>query len=401
MSRKRILFLQKRLLFPTDSGGKIRTLNVLRHLAKWHDITYLCNILPEERLHVGEMEGLGLNMVTVPWTEAPRPSLRFYWGLLMNLLSPYPFNVNKDFDRRLRKLGQELLGNQKFDLLICDFVQMARNCIGLDSIPTLLFQHNVESQIFQRLFQQERKPAHRAYLWLQWKKMHHFENRAGRCFDGVVAVSENDRETFRREYGWKHVHVIDTAVDTSYFFPFETRETPRQCVFTGSMDWPPNEEGVRFFAREIWPLIRSRYDDATFVIVGRNPPKSLLALNGKSGIEVTGAVPDVRPFIAKSQVNVVPLLVGGGTRLKVFESMAMRKPVVSTRLGVEGLPVRDKHEVLIADSAESFAEAVCALFHDAGLRHRLACESLELVLNKHAAPVIAQQFNEICHAIAR
>jgi len=215
--RKRILFLQKRLLFPTNTGGKIRTLNVLKHLAKWHDITYLCNILPEEEPFLDKMKELGLTMETIPWRESPRNSMRFYGELVSNVVSPYPFNVNKDFDPRLRQRAEQLLAEQDFDLLICDFVQMARNCNGLGSVPKLLFEHNVESQIFQRHAKQDRGRLRRAYMWLQWKKMHRFEKQAGLDFDAVIAVSEQDRQIYESEYGWSHAKVIDTAVDKFTF----------------------------------------------------------------------------------------------------------------------------------------------------------------------------------------
>ncbi len=398
MERKKILFLQKRLLFPTDSGGKIRTLNVLRHLARWHDITYLCNILPAEQQYLGKMEEIGLKMVTIPWAEAPRGSFAFYRDLALNLISPYPFNVNKDFDPRLRQRAQSLLREESFDLLICDFVQMARNCIGMRSVPKLLFEHNVEAQIFQRHAKQDKGLARRAYMWLQWKKMHRFESRAGRDFDTVIAVSQQDQQTYQQQYGWQHTRVIDTAVDTEYFAPQEVDETKHRCVFIGSMDWLPNEDGVRYFVREVWPLVRKRYPDATFQIVGRNPTPAISALNHQDGVEVTGSVPDVRPYVSEAQVIVIPLLVGGGTRLKVFEAMAMGKPIVSTSLGVEGLDVSHEKNVLLADTTEALAEQTLRLFDDESLRKSLADNALEMVRTQYSAEVVARQFDEICRA---
>lgn len=397
MERKKILFLQKRLLFPTDSGGKIRTLNVLRHLARWHDVTYLCNVLPEEEPFLSEMKSVGLTMVTIPWDEAPRGSLRFYRDLALNVVSPFPFNVNKDFDPRLRRRANELLESHDFDLLVCDFVQMARNCIGLRKVPKLLFEHNVEAQIFQR-HTQHGSLARRAYMWLQWKKMHWFEGRAGRDFDSVIAVSDEDKRTYEHEYGWDHVSTIDTAVDTDYFSPPTSEAVPGRCVFIGSMDWLPNEDGVRYFVREVWPLIRQQTPSATFQVVGRNPTPAIRALDGKEGVEVTGSVPDVRPFVASAEVVVIPLLVGGGTRLKVFEAMAMDRPIVSTSLGVEGLEVKHDENVLIADSSEELAACVTQLFQNEALRTKLSKNALELVQERYSSEVVARQFDAICRA---
>ena len=395
---KKILFLQKRLLFPTDSGGKIRTLNVLRHLATWHDITYLSNILADEEPYLAKMEALGLQMVTIPWTEAPRRSPQFYRDLAFNVLSPYPFNVSKDFDRRLRQRARTLLQEQDFDLLVCDFVQMARNCLGFTSVPKVLFEHNVEAQIFQRHAQQDPGALRRAYMWMQWRKMLRFERRAGADFDAVIAVSDQDRDFYETRYDWHHAHAIDTAVDTDYFAPRSNVETDRRCVFIGSMDWLPNEDGVRYFVREVWPLVRSRYPDATFQIVGRHPSAAVLGLHGRDGVEVTGNVPDVRPFLADAQVTVIPLLVGGGTRLKVFEAMAMAKPIVSTSLGVEGLQVVHGATAMLADTTTDFAEELLRLFDSPSLRKRIADDALRMVRAHYSTEIVARQFDAICRA---
>lgn len=396
MQRRKFLFLQKRLLFPTDSGGKIRTLNVLRHLAQWHDITYLCNILPDEEPHRQEMEAIGVKLDTIPWLETPRHSLGFYRDLAFNLFSKYPYNVNKDYDSRVRSRLIELLNRNSYDLLICDFVQMARNCLGITTVPKLLFEHNVESQIFERHARNDSGAARRGYMWLQWRKMHRFERNAGFDFDRVVAVSKQDRETYQREYGWQHVDVIDTAVNTDYFKPLDEEEVQRRCVFIGSMDWLPNEDGVRRFVNDTWPMIRQKYPDATFTVVGRNPTPSIRALDGRDGVAITGSVPDVRPHVARAQVVVIPLLVGGGTRLKVFEAMGMGKPIVSTSLGVEGLDVTDQRDVLIGNSPREFADQVSRLFEEQDLRNRLAETALQMVQMNYSSEVIARQFDEIC-----
>jgi len=396
MTRKKILFLQKRLLFPTDTGGKIRTLNILRHLAQWHEVTYLSNLLPAEEPFLAQMRSLDLKMITIPWREAPRGSWRFYRDLAANLFSPHPFNVNKDFDIRLWNQAKQLLDAQEFDLLICDFIQMARNCLGLNKVAKLLFEHNAEAQIFQRHTNSNGGILRRAYMGLQWKKMLRFEGEAGQDFDRVVAVSDQDQQFFEDNYGWSHVDVIETAVDTNYFQPQPIPETAGRCVFIGSMDWLPNEEGVRDFVREVWPQIRVQHPNATFQVVGRNPTPSIMALDGKAGVTVTGSVPDVRPHLAEAQVVVIPLWVGGGTRLKVFEAMAMQKPIVSTSLGAEGLKVTDGKNVILADTAENLAQQVGRLLGDPECRRSLGENGWDLVHSNYSAEIVAKQFNDIC-----
>lgn len=396
----KILFLQKRILFPADVGGKIRTLNVLRHLARWHDVTYLCNVQASEEEHLSAMRELGVKLITVPWRETPRGTPRFYCELARNVVSRYPFNVAKDYDPRLRDKASQLLREETFDLLICDFVQMALNAMDLPGPPKLLFQHNVEAEIFRRHATVGPGWFRRKYMWLQWRKMSRFEARAGGKFDSVVAVSERDRETFQRDYGWSHTHTIDTAVDTDYFQPNGRPQQPDRLMFLGSLDWLPNADGVRFFVREVWPLIREARPRATFCIVGRNPDAGLLALHGKEGIEVAANVPDVRPHLADASVVVVPLLVGGGTRLKIFEAMAMEKAVVSTPLGAEGLPVQPGRHIELAEQPEDFAAAVVHLLTDDARRRRLGREALAHVTEHYSAESVARQFERICRETA-
>ena len=392
----KILFLQKRLLLPTDNGGKIRTLNVLRYLARWHDVTYLCNVQSADTNHIEEMRSLGVRLETIPWYETRRGSLRFYGELALNLLSRYPYNVNKDYDPRLRERAGQLLASGQYDLVICDFVQTARNAIGLNAHAKILFEHNVESQIFKRHSQADRGWLRRAYMRHQWKKMRRFEAQAGRDFDAVIAVSQQDRETFAAEYDWDHVKVIDTAVDIDYFQPRQGTEQRDRVVFVGSMDWLPNEGGVQHFVKHTWPEILRRRPGATFQIVGRNPPPAVRRLANVAGVEVVGTVPDVRPYLADAAVVVVPLLIGGGTRLKIFEAMSMQKAVVSTPVGAEGLNVTPGAHLLLADAASAFADAVVELLENPSRRDQLGAAARRLVADCYSAERVARQFERIC-----
>lgn len=390
-----ILFLQKRILFPTDNGGKVRTLNVVRYLARWHRVTYLANVQPGEEPYVPAMRELGVELELLPWREVPRTSWRFYRDLALNVASPYPFNVDKDYDPALRRRAEELAGSGRFDLVICDFVQMARNALGLPGPARVLFEHNVEAEIFERTAAAA-GPATAWFYRYQRDKMTQFEAHAGRDFDGVVAVSPRDAEVFRRRYGWDHVEAIDTAVDVEAFHPDPSIEEPERVVFCGSMDWPPNADGMLCFLREVWPQIRRARPAARLHIVGRNPGPALTRWHGRDGVEVSGTVPDVRPLVARAAVVVVPLNVGGGTRIKIFEAMALAKPVVSTRLGAEGLPVTSGENCLIADDPAEFARATTALLSDAARRRELGTRARRLVEERFSAETVARQFEAIC-----
>jgi glycosyltransferase involved in cell wall biosynthesis len=392
----KILFLSKRLLFPTDRGGLVRTLNVVRHLARWHDVTFLCNQQPGQDQDCLEMVRLGVRLETLPWQEVSRADWRFYRDLAWNLFSADPFNAAKDHDPALRARAQQLLAESLHDVVVCDFVQMARNAIGVWNGPSVLFEHNVEAEIFERHAQTDEGWVRRRFMGYQAAKMRRFEGWAGRQFTRVVAVSERDREQYERRYGWKHVDVIDTAVDIDYYRPVDCAKTPATVVFVGSLDWLPNVDGLQWFVAEAWPLVRREQPAARLRLVGRNPTPEIQRLAEHPGVEVVGSVPDTRPWLAESEVSIVPLRIGGGTRLKVFEAMAMGLPVVSTSLGAEGLQVRSGDHLLLADGAEKVAEEVVRLLRSPELRVRLGAAARNLVETQFSSESVARQFESVC-----
>ncbi len=399
----KILFLNKRPLFPVDTGGRVRTLNVVRHLARWHEVTYLCSYDPanDSPESLAQLRSLGLRVETEPWSEVPRNSWRFPVDLARNLLSPEPYNAAKDYDPRLRRRAEALLAEERPDLVICDFVQMARNVIGLPGVATLLFQHNVEAEIFERHSRVDRGWLRRRFMGYQAAKMRWFEGWTGRQFDSIVAVSERDLEQYRQRYGWEHATAIDTAVDIDYYQAATQTPEPHTAVFVGSLDWMPNEDGLEWFADSIWPLVRQRVPDARMRLVGRRPGSRIQRLASIPGIELVGEVPDTRPEIARGALVAVPLRIGGGTRLKIFEAMASGRPVISTTLGAEGLQVTHGRDILLADTAEDFASAVARLLESPTERARLATAARKLVEEKFSSEAIARQFEAICLTAVR
>src|SRR5690606_11560917 len=337
--RRQILCLHKQILSPRATGGKIRVLNLLQHLARWHDVTYVCNLRQGEEELLPQMAALGLRVEAVPGEASPHGSPRFLAGAVANLASPRPYAIDRNYDARLRTRIEQLVRSERYDLVICDTVQMARHTIGLDLPPTILFQHNVEAQILERHAQVSEGGLMRAYMFNQFRKMEAFEGLCGRHFDHVIAVSRQDAEIFGKRYGWRHVDAIDTAVDTGFFEPRPQDEVEGRVMFLGSMDWLPNQDGIRFFCDEVWPEVIPQRPLAAYQLVCGNPHLSVRAVSDIPGIASTGSVHDERPNLAQAWVVVVPLLVGGGTRLKIFESMALARATVSTTIGAEGLPV--------------------------------------------------------------
>ena len=250
-------------------------------------------------------------------------------------------------------------------------------------IASVLFTHNVEAEIWRRHAETSTSWLRASLYRQQWKRMLRFEGRTLARFDRVLAVSDVDRDTFQRLYPGKLAApavVIPTGVDTTYFAPAPERaSTARRLVFTGSMDWLPNVDGVLYFCRDILPLVRQSCPDVTFTIVGRAPTHTVRKLAEEEGVEVTGRVDDVRPYLADAAAYVVPLRIGGGTRLKIFEAMAAGRAVVSTSVGAEGLPTESGRHLLLADNPGAFAQAVVRLLSDTAFRQTIERDARALV----------------------
>jgi glycosyltransferase involved in cell wall biosynthesis len=299
--------------------------------------------------------------------------------------------------RELRRLVAE----GDVDVIVCDFLFPSLNVPSDLGVPMVLFQHNVEAAIWERHAQVASHPVKRLYMREQWRRMRAFEGRECRRFDKVVAVSREDCGVLERTYGLRDVEEVPTGVDTDFFRPGTIHARNRnEIVFTGSMDWLPNEDAVAWFAEAILPRIRAEVPDARFTIVGRTPSQPVLDLaRTHTDITVTGSVPDVRPYMERAAAFVIPLRVAGGTRLKVYEAMGMEIPIVSTTIGIEGLPVRHDAELLVADEPEAFAAAVVRLLREPALGDRLATNAATRVRAEFGWREVASRFASICGSL--
>lgn len=394
----KILWLNAGLLLPLDKGGKLRTWHLMRHLARRHAITYLCFTDPDEKKeHLEGMAEVCNSLVTVPRRDPAKGTPGFYVDALKHLADPLPYAVGKYASEEYAGKVRHLLEHRGFDMLVADFLPPVVNLPPTVLVPKVLFTHNVEAEIWRRHVENATNPFSRALLKQQWNRMLRFERAALTHFDLVLAVSETDRDTFSRLYPGalrRPIHVVQTGVDTAYFTPMPQLERRAHLVFTGSMDWLPNEDGMLYFVRDILPRIRQAEPDATLSIVGRAPTPAVRRLTETAGIDVTGRVDDVRPHIAAGDVYIVPLRIGGGTRLKIFEAMSMSRAVVSTTVGAEGLPVTPGRDIMVADTPERFAEAVVHLIRDVDARRRIESAARQLVVDRYDWAAVAHDFEK-------
>lgn len=401
----RILWLKTELLHPVDKGGKIRTYNMLKELKRaQHHVTYLTLVdesaTPETRAQASEYCD---ELVCIPHRQTEKFSRGFYAELMFNVISTLPYAISKYQSAEMREQIADRVQAGDFDILISDFLTPAVNLPRSLPITTLLFQHNVEAMIWKRHYEVQTNALKKAYLYTQWLKMKRFERDACRRFDRVVAVSADDAETMRREYELVGVADVPTGVDTDFFRPAgAVSPEPHSLVFTGSMDWLPNEDAIRFFTSSILPLVKKSLPDVKLTVVGRNPYPGLVELSkSEPSIEVTGRVEDVRPYMEKAAAYVVPLRIGGGTRLKIYEAMAMERPIVSTSIGAEGLPVENGKELLLADTPEHFAEEVVRVLTNKQLATDIGQSAAHRVREDFGWSSVAEQFAQLCEQAMR
>ena len=375
-------------------GGKIRTAQVLRGLKGGQFRVTLVSPAPEvvSSEHRAELEALCDDFVS--WPEPARGGL-YPLTRLRHLLSSLPLPVATDRSAAGRAVVANALAQA--DVLVADFLHSAVLIPKARAAATVLFTHNVEAEIFARHLEIAR--GLKRFVWRdQLAKMRSFEAKTLRRFDAVVAVSPRDREAFRREYGVP-ASIIPTGVDLDYF---RYRAVPADAepvfTFTASMDSLANIDGVRWFLEAVWPLIVAALPNAQMRVIGRNPDPGLVADAARRGVNwvFTGTVEDVRPHLAGASIYVIPLRVGGGTRIKAYEAMAFGLPTVSTAIGIEGLEVEAGKHFLKADTAEDFASACVSLAQNPAARQRLAQNARTLVETSCSARSVGRVFEAIC-----
>ncbi|HTB13809.1 MAG TPA: glycosyltransferase family 4 protein [Bryobacteraceae bacterium] len=389
----KILWVNPHFLHPCTKGGQIRTLEMLRYLHGWHEVHYATLENPEEPEGRERSKEYCAKVFSIVHAPPNRRSVKFVAQAAGNLFSNLPLAVSRYASMELRRKIDSLLETEKYDRVVCDFLFAAPNVSRLDK--SILFQHNVETTIWQRHLETTTNPAMRAFLRVQAGRMFRYEKEVCRTSRHVVAVSDTDALRIKEMFGVDSVSSVPTGVDLEYFDPPEVLAPETDLVFVGSMDWLPNIDGMRYFAAEILPLIRREKPDCTVRIVGRRPPREIQALaENDPKIKVTGTVPDIRSHLWRSAVSIVPLRIGGGTRLKIFESMAGRVPVVSTPIGAEGLPLHSGEDCFLAESPAEFAARCLELLADADRRRSMAAAAWTLVSEqfswKHAARCFEQ-----------
>jgi glycosyltransferase involved in cell wall biosynthesis len=318
-------------------------------------------------------------------------------ALAKSLLSGKPFLIVRDDRPVMRKQLQRLNPTDEFDVVHADQLNMAQFALKVPGARHVLDAHNSLWYLYQRLCR-TMEPGPRKWIFARdWRLLKAYEGRVCRLFDAVISVSKQDEEALVEAGALpERIEVIPISIDTDEIRPIRREPKPNRIVHIGTMFWPPNSDGVLWFLREIWPIIRARRPDVEFDVIGMRPPREIVAYGGNSaGVNVEGYVEDPIPYLRRSAGLVVPLRSGGGMRVKILNALAQGMPVVTTSIGCEGIDAEDGRHLMVADVAEKFAEATLRILEDRTLADRLAKNGRQLVVERYDYRKVCPRLDEV------
>lgn len=409
----RILFLTQIIPFPPDAGPKVKTWNVLRYLAsQGHEITLASFVRPEEIPYVNHLRQVCAEVHTVPIRRS-RPADLLYFA--RSLRTGRPFLVERDDLPEMRALIRRLLAEKRYDCIQADQLTMAqfalppegKNAVA-DAHPFTIFDaHNAVWTITERMSRTVPAPL-KPFLSLETRRTRLYEGMLLRRFDHTLAVTEIDRghllaaydEFSRRQPPARHnpaLSVVPIAVDTTQIGPVQPQAGSQNILTLGTLHYPPNADGIRWFVQEVFENVRRKAPQASLTIVGKNPPQDFLALAAErpEAVKVTGYVPDLRPYMEQAALLVVPVRVGSGMRVRILEALAYGMPTVTTSVGLEGIEAREGEEVLVADTPQAFSEAVLSLLGDEALRTKLSRCGRRLAEDRYDWQVVLKKMDSV------
>jgi sugar transferase (PEP-CTERM/EpsH1 system associated) len=359
-------------------GASTRSYHLLKALARQHNVSLLALATPEEihAYHEALFHPAQLQHVLLLPYQLPSAKR---WQQVRTILRGRSYLLHLFLVPAMQAALDEAVNRTHYDAVLFESVLMAGYQLP-PSVKILIDQHNIEHELLQRTYQQEKWSLRKWYNWQESRLLKPGELERCRRADLVLVTSEREQSRLQQMLPGQNIEVVPNGVDTEMFVPEQTvEEKAHQIIFTGAMDYHPNIQAVLFFAQQCWQQLRAHIPDATWLIVGRNPPPEVQQLAALNGVTVTGSVADVRPFMRESAVAIAPLQVGSGTRLKILEALAMQKAVVTTRIGCEGLAVESGKHLLVADSPKAFVEAIITLLHSADMRADLGRKGRMLV----------------------
>jgi glycosyltransferase involved in cell wall biosynthesis len=390
--------------YPPTSGKRLRTLHLLLPLAQRHRLTYIARghgNRDENQKAVAFLGDHGIVAVVID-DPIPRKKGPAFWARLAgNLFSHLPYAVASHVSAKMRQAVVQHAADHTVDLWQLEFSGYLYTLRGL-STPVVVQAHNVETLLWQRYHDAERHLLRRWYVRQQWRKYERFERQAFQAVTRVIAVSPEDASFARQHFAVEHIDVVDNGVDVASFREVRPAAASQGILYLGALDWRPNLDAVGLLLDDIFPAVRARHKDARLHIVGRHPPAWLCRrVAGLANVELHADVPDVRPHLATAAVMAVPLRIGGGSRLKILEALASGLPVVSTRVGAEGLALRPGQDYTLADSPDEMAAALVTCLQQPDWARGQAERGRHTVCSRYDWPILADRLERVWERAAQ
>jgi polysaccharide biosynthesis protein PslH len=392
----KILAVTTRSPWPLHEGRALRTFNILREIARNHEVHLATFLQAQEELDgLHEMRKFCADVYAEPlYMAAPRRELAM--DLAADLVSSAPILATKYRRASMRAKLREWLKSRNFDVLHLDMLHLGDYAALAGDTPVVLVEHNVEAVIIERRIETTKNPLAKAYLEYQHGKLARYEKKICEAVDEVVTVSDLDSEQLRRLAPGGSYTAVPNGVDSEFF---SSRGTPRQpgaLVYVGGLNWFPNLDAIRYFTAEILPLIARQVPGVSLTVVGKLPSEAVAAeFKHLPNVKLTGTVDDVRPYIDAASAYVVPLRIGGGTRLKILDALSMSSALVSTSVGYEGLNVTPGEHLQVADDPQAFADAVVNVLSNPQLARSLGAAGRARVCSHYDWPSIARRHEEV------
>ncbi|BDD87615.1 glycosyltransferase family 4 protein [Desulfofustis limnaeus] len=387
--RKNVLFLSQIVPYPPHGGVLQRGYNLIKEIARYNDIYLLAFVHPEmlateERIS-NSMEELKKICTDVSFFPLwPKKSLLHKWtAYALGLIYQKPFSTLAHRSTAFKQKIEEILSSKRVDIVHFDTIGLAPYLPLVQGLPTTLTHHNIESSLMARRAKVEENILKRWYIELQARRLRLYEKQMSGCFDINIMMSERDAAELLSIEPLCSTVIVPNGVDLEYFTMCKDIQE-NIIIYTGGMNMFANKDAVLHFITDIWPIVKHKVPNARFVVIGQDPPSELLSQSRLDpSIQVLGYVDDIRPYVAKAAVYVVPIRVGGGTRLKVLDALAQGKAIVSTSIGCEGIGVTDGHDILIEDDDKEFALRVIDLLGDQALRNQLGLRARHLAESRY------------------
>lgn len=388
-----ILLLTQILPYPPDAGPKVKTWHVLRYLVNsGHKVSLVSYIREEEKKYIPEIQHLGINLYTVP---IKRNRMMDAFFLMRSQFTGRPFLIERDDLPAYRNLVKKLLEDTQFDVIHADQLTMTQfadpEIHDMPGLYRIFDAHNATWSIFERM-QENASVFLKPVIALEAKRVKKYEGQVIRNFEHTLVVTDQDRDLLCRATGVEEngislhtkITIIPIAVDTQQLKPIQRQPASTNIITLGTLHYPPNADGIRWFIQKVYPLVKTNFTNVTLTVIGKNPPSDfLLAASQDSSIQITGYVPDLEPYFQQAALIVVPVRAGSGMRVRILEAFSRAIPVVTTTIGLEGIAASLESDVLVGDSPEEFSSQVCRLLADPSLQDKLAENGRRLAENKY------------------